>query len=400
MKNARPLLTVALGLTLLSACSQAPKQTGLEPQFGTAANDAAVEVALDKSLGHVYVAGNLGQKAFIRQYQRDGSLNWERSSAARAGQLIKTVASDVDASGNVYLAWGYYEDDLPAEPDFIADGTFISKLDKSGKLLWRKSFANVIDMSVDAEGNLYLVGENSVRKHDANGKIVWERQPSNYGARMVDVAVASSGNVVASSSNGMIVKYTSSGAQVFRTTRNFGYKGTNDLALGPNEEIAATSTDNISEGTVVVYSVHAFSPDGKRLWQEQYYGDLADSVSPYVAFDPTGNVYLTTEHWACDGGFVFSGTGEGVTCESGSDTDPERSAILVNKYTPSGALTWSRVINKNRSGVDASTAIAAFSENELYLVGKTVNSVNGQKEGGTDAFVARLDGRGKVAWSR
>lgn len=400
MKTVRPLLTVALGLTLLSACSQAPKQTGLEPQFGTTADDAAVDVAIDKNSGRVYVAGNLGKGAFIRQYQRDGSLNWERSSAARAGQFIKTVASDVDASGNVYLAWGYYEDDLPAEPDFITDGPFVSKLDESGKLLWRKSFANVLDMSVDAEGNLYLVGENSVRKHDATGKVVWERQPSNRGARMVDVAVAPSGNVVASSGNGLIVKYTNSGAQIFRTTRNFGFQGTNDLALGPNEEIAATSIDYISEGTVVVYSVHTFSPDGKRLWQEQYYDDLADSVSPYVAFDTTGNVYLTTEHWACDGGFALDEPGYGATCKSGSDTDPEHSAILVNKYTPGGALTWSRVINKNRSGVDASTAIAAFSDNEIYLTGITANSVNGRQEGGTDAFIARLDGRGKVAWSR
>ena len=218
---------------------------------------------------------------------------------------------------------------------------------------------------------------------------------------MVDVAVAPSGNVVASSGNGLIVKYTNSGAQIFRTTRNFGLQGTNDLALGPNEEIAATSTDNISEGTAGVYSIHVFRPDGERLWQEQYYDTVPRN--PYVTFDAAGNVYLTTEHWACDSGVEPANgpaSGDGVTCENGSDTDPEFSAILVNKYTPSGALTWSRVINKNRSGVDVSTAIAAFSENELYLVGKTANSVNGRKEGGIDAFVARLDGRGKVVWSR
>ena len=97
MKIARPLLIAALGLTLLSACSQIP-QGSLEPQFGTAANDAAVEIALDKNLGHVYVAGNLGKKAFIRQYQRDGSLNWERSSAVRTGLFAKTLATDVDAA--------------------------------------------------------------------------------------------------------------------------------------------------------------------------------------------------------------------------------------------------------------------------------------------------------------
>lgn len=399
MKTARPRLIAALGLTLLSACSQAPKSS-LEPQFGTAADDAAVEVALDKNSGHVYVAGNLGQKAFIRQYQRDGSLNWERSSTTRSGLFAATIATDVDASGSVYLAWAYYEDDFPTEPAFIANGPFVSKLDKSGKLIWRKSFTNMLDMSVDVDGNLYLVGENSVRKHDATGEVVWERQPSNRGARMIDVAVAPSGNVVASSNNGMIVKYTDSGAQIFRTIRNFGLVGTNDIALGPNEEIAATSTNSASEATAVAYSIHVFRPDGERLWQEEYYSSTI--ASPYVAFDATGNVYLTTEHLACDSGveLVDGGGGSGVECESGADTDPERSAILVNKYTMGGALTWSQVINKNRSGVDASTSIAAFAENELYLGGKTVNSVNGQQEGGVDAFAARLDGRGKVVWSR
>lgn len=217
---------------------------------------------------------------------------------------------------------------------------------------------------------------------------------------MVNVEVAASGNVVASSDNGIIVKYTNAGSQIFRATRNFGFGGTRDLALGPNEEIAAASVNSVSEGTATALSFYVFRPDGTRLWQDRYY-DYHDPQYIGATFDVLGNVYFTTEHWACDSGVTLAyGAGEGVTCESGSDSDLERSAILVNRYTPSGALTWSRVINKNRSGVDASASIAAFSENEIYLVGKTANSVNGQKAGGTDAFIARLDGRGKGAWSR
>lgn len=263
MKHFRPLVLVSLTLALLvSACSQVPEGArGLEAQFGTPADDAAVDVALQKGLGDVYVAGHSGNRAFIRQYKRDGSLAWERLSAARTGLFAKTLASDVDAVGNTYLAWAYYQNDFSPSPYDLADGPFISKLDKTGKLLWRKPFANLVAMDVDAKGNLYLVGNNSVRKHNAAGGLVWERKPSTFGANMVDVVVAASGNVVASSDNGMIVKYTGGGAQIFRTTRNFGFEGTRDLALGPNEEIAATAVDSdVSEGTATAFSFHVLPP--------------------------------------------------------------------------------------------------------------------------------------------
>jgi hypothetical protein len=179
----------------------------------------------------------------------------------------------------------------------------------------------------------------------------------------------------------MIVKYTGGGTQLFRITRDFRYEGTRDLALGPNEEIAAVSVDYVSEATATALSVHVFRPDGTPLWQDRYYDDRHQRLMG-VAFDASGNVYLTTEHWACDSHVeLVPETGSAATCERGFDSDPERSAILVNKYTPSGSLVWSRIFNKHRPGKDAGTAIAAFSENELYLVGTTANGVNGRARG-------------------
>lgn len=402
MKRFRPFAFVLVALAVLvSACSQVPENGGLEPQFGTAANDAAVDVALHRGLGHVYVAGDLGNRAFIRQYKRDGSLVWERFSAARPGLFANTLATEVDATGNAYLAWAYYENDFSTDPYDIADGPFVSKLDKTGTLLWRKPFANLTGMEVDGKGNLYLVGNNSVRKHSATGSLLWERKPSNFGANMVDIVVAASGNVVASSDNGMIVKYTGGGTQLFRTTRNFGYEGTRDLALGPNEEIAATTLDSdVSEGTATAFSVHVFRPNGTPLWQDRFYDDRYQQLMG-ATFDASGNVYFTTEHWACSSRVTLAfQPGDGALCESGSDSDPERSAILVNKYTPSGTPVWSRVFNKNRPGMDAGTAIAAFSENELYLVGTTASGVNAQSAGGLDAFLMRLNAQGQKVYSR
>ena len=401
MKRFRPFTLVLLALAVLvSACSQAPESRGLEPQFGTAADDAAVDVALHRGLGHVYVAGDLGNKVFIRQYKRDGSLGWERLSATRTGLFANTLATEVDAAGNAYLAWAYYNNDFSTDPYDIADGPFISKLDKTGKLLWRKPFANLTGMEVDGKGNLYLMGNNSVRKHSAAGRLLWERKPSSFGANMVDVVVAASGNVVASSDTGMIVKYTGGGTQLFRTTRNFGLSGVDGLALGPDEEIAAAASVSVSEGTATRKDLKVFKPDGTLVWETSLYDDMAADTTA-LAFDERKNVFYTTEHWACESDVTLGEQpGDGALCERGSDSDPERSAILVNKYTPSGSLVWSRVFNKHRPGRDAGTAIAAFSENELYLVGTTASGVSGHSAGGLDAFLMRLNAQGQKVWSR
>lgn len=397
----RFFVSLAFALTLfLSACSQTPEITspGLEPQFGTAAADRAVDVAVQRRLGHVYVAGNLGNRAFLRQYGRNGTVAWERLSAAKPGLHARTLASGVDARGNAYLAWAYYDADFAFD---AVEGPFITKLDQKGALLWRKTFSDLYSMDVDAQGNLYLAGRNSVRKHTPSGALVWERKPSTRDARMTQIAVSPKGNVVAASSNGLIVKYDGSGTRMFRTVRNFGFSGPDDLALGPNEEIAASYTAITSEGTVYRARVKVFTPEGTALWDDgvvvEYPGA---SLLPAVTVGADGSVYFTTEHFACGASFDFGQDGDGATCLGGEDTDSAKSAILVRKYTPSGAPVWSRVLNKNREGLDGGTGIAAFSSSELYVVGATESAVNGRNFGGVDAFLLRLDARGKSVWSR
>jgi hypothetical protein len=242
-------------------------------------------------------------------------------------------------------------------------------------------------------------GENAVRKYAPSGALIWERRPSNRGARITNVAVAPSGNVVAASDNGLIVKYDARGTQLFRSTRNFRYSGAVNVALGPNEEIAATYTDSGMEGTVLSAGLRVFAPDGTERWGDSVY-TFGSSASPAVTFTADGHLYWTTEHWACGGSFTFDYEVWDLTCSGDDDSDPSRSAILVRKYRPDGAVVWSRVFNKHRHGTDASAAIAAASASELYVVGATESPVNGVRAGGVDAFVLRLDSQGKRVWSR
>jgi hypothetical protein len=395
---------LALSLVfLLAACSQSPREPNapsLEPQFGTAADDRAVDVAVQRRLGHVYVAGNFGDRAFLRQYRRDGSLGWER----RLQSSSRALATEVDGDGNSYLAWAEFGERCNEWGcRTLRVGAFVSKYSPSGTQLWRKSFPDLLSLAVDASGNLYLGGQNSVRKHTPTGALVWERRPSNREAGITNIAVSAQGNVVAASDNGMIVKYNASGTQLFRTVRNFGFAGVVDLALGPNEEIAATYTvQGTFEGTIDLAGVVVFRPNGVRYWRDRLakYSGPDNFISPAVTFDASGNVYLTTDHWACSSGLEFDVYSWELSCSEGGDSDGSKSAILVRKYRPDGAPIWSRVFNKHRLGVDAGTGIAAFSAGELYVVGETDSAVNGKQFGGRDAFLIRLNEQGRLVWSR
>lgn len=390
-------LTLFAVFALLAACGQKAAQVPLAPLFGTAADDAAVAVTLQKRLGHVYVAGNSGSRAFVRGYTRAGVFRWERLVTPPTGRSARTVAADVDAAGNVYLATVYTSSNPDVYPEI---DPVIAKYSRGGGLLWRKPFANLLGMDVDTLGNLYLVGDNSVRKHDPQGGLLWERSPSNRNAPMVAVAVSARGNVVAASGNGLIVKYAGDGTQRFRTVRNFGTRGVVALALGPNEEIAATSSDGIEEGTVTTRTLAVFGPGGARVWDVTVYDAPTGGFETGVAFGRDGSVYLTTGGWACGSGVRLPDEPfDGAVCDRGSDRDPERSAVLVNKYTLTGAPVWARVLNKDRPGLDAGTGVAAFSADELYLIGDTVNGF-GTRAGGVDAFLLRLDAQGGLVWAR
>jgi hypothetical protein len=157
MSHTRPLLLAVSTLALLvSACSQPAdvQVPRVMPQFGTAADDSATSVATHSAHPHVFVAGTTGtagDKAFIRRYNRDGSLAWERLSASR-GTRTEVGGVGTDVAGNAYIAY--------------ADLTVVlSKLNKNGGLLWRKQLSEAntsyqrtsLDaLTTDSAGNSYV----------------------------------------------------------------------------------------------------------------------------------------------------------------------------------------------------------------------------------------------------
>ena len=130
MKNARPLLLAASTLALLiSACSQAPVALDtptLAPQFGSADDDFAQDVALTSAQqvfvlssreGYIYDKHGYQEgpdkKALLTRYDASGKQVWSKELASYTcswnqwdgcgvGEGLETQTLELDAENNVY----------------------------------------------------------------------------------------------------------------------------------------------------------------------------------------------------------------------------------------------------------------------------------------------------------
>lgn len=391
MKHARPLLLAASTLALfISACSQPAdvQAPNLESQFGTIANDSATAVAVNSAHSHVFVAGVTGateDKVFIRRYNRDGGLVWERLSAPQGVDSNTHVGgAGTDMAGNTYVA-------------YAGKAVTLSKLNKSGSLLWRKQLTEADTpyegMSVpafvtDSAGNSY-VGiqqyliqdggsfeyDSELRKYDPAGKLLWQRRYEADAVRFDDLAVGSGGAVYGTSRNDgaertVLTKYDAGGQVAWQVEVNDGRKSY-VAARGDSVYVA----DDSSVGpTYTEYSIAG------ALKRQVTAPRFTFSYLQDVSVDASNNVYLTD--------FV-----------SRANDDSGDYDLVVQKHAPGGALLWAYA--PRLAGTSEVTyTVAAQTTGELYVVGDTEGKVNGKNYGKTDAFLLHLDTAGKKVWSR
>jgi hypothetical protein len=230
-------------------------------------------------------------------------------------------------------------------------------------LVWTRQFGTPTDdrgggVAVDGAGDIYLTamtygslggpsagGQDAyVAKFDDSGALQWTRQlgtPTDDAGRRV--AVDGTGGVYIAG----------------RTRGSLG---------GPS----AGGRDTF---------LAKYDTSGELQWMRQI-GSFADEhLTPSVAVDGAGDVYIANSTLGSVGG-PSAGNSDG----------------FVAKYDASGALRWTRQFGT--SAWDNTHAIAVDAAGGVYIVGQTEGSLGGPIAGSWDAFLLKFDASGTRVWAR
>ena len=307
----------------------------------------------------------------------DPALAWNVFLGGTSYEGGRAVA--VDAGGNVYVAgygngpWGE-----PIRPFVGSENAFVAKFDASGSLLWLTFLGGGVasgdigyGIAVDAGGSTYVTGTSA----------------GSWGAPINDYA---------GGGDTFVAKLDTSGALLWNTflggTGNDAGRG---IAVDASGNVSVTGRSDSSWGTPVrpwqgFYDafVARLDADGTLLWNTFLGGGV---VSGYhtgyaVAADPGGSVLVTGDSnmpWGAPIG-PWSGL---------------RNAFIA-KIDGDGALVWNTFLGGNEESgfgiaVDASGGIVVTGSSSGRSWGAPIRPMGAYG----DAFVAKLDAGGTLAWN-
>jgi uncharacterized delta-60 repeat protein len=219
-------------------------------------------------------------------------------------------------------------------------------------------------VATDAEGSVYVAGfsyggsidgqtsngdvDGFVTKYTANGTKVWTRLVGGAGEDCGLVATAADGSVYVGGST---------------------YSSTID---------GLTSNGSL-DGFVTKYT-----SDGTKVWTRMA-GGVGLDVGRSVATGADGSVYVAGESY---GSYI-----DGQTSNGGWDG-------FVIKYTPDGAIGWTRLAGG--AGDDRGQSVATGPDGSVYVAGYSYGDyIDGQpSNGGVDGFVTKYTAAGTKVWTR
>ncbi len=320
-------------------------------QFGTGNPDYNGNVALDR-FGNVLLGGLANQlpvgaelyaTAFLRKYEDNGDMQWERQFGwpELPFKYNGVVGVGADGAGNVFAA-GTSSPFPPGEGE-----GFLRKYDPDGQLIWPRGLPGGItcDLTVDEGGNSVICGWGSVvhpsaggldafvARYNGAGDLLWARQ---IGTPVQDQA---SGVATDGAGNVLVAGYT---------------RG---------------ALDGENQGDLD-YFLAKYDADGELLWLSQV-GTAGNDIGSDVVVDAAGNAYVTGR---TDGYPVGSVT---------------TSNAFVSKFDPDGELLWTQRIGTPDS-LEYAHGIALDGEENLIIVGSTDGDLAGVNAGKEDAFIAKL----------
>jgi len=280
----------------------------------------------------------------------------------------------VDGSGNVYVtgdsnvSWGSpvraYDSDIDS---------FAAKLDSAGALTWNTFLGGTGTdighaIAVDGNGDIYVAGSSNA---------TWGSPETAYDSFY----------------DGFAAKLDSSGALTWNTFlggAGIDYGAGLAVDVGGNVYVAGYS--NVTWGTPVqAHSTgqDAFAaeldPSGALTWST-FLGGSSDDFGYGIGVDSSGNVYVAGYSYATWGSPVRAYT-------AGSDA-------FAAKLDGDGALTWNTFLGG--AGLEYGYGIAVDGSGNVYAEGNSDATWGSPVRAYTsvsDAFAAKLDSSGNLAWN-
>ncbi len=289
--------------------------------------------------------------------------------------LVLGSDSSVIVAGLSYESWGT---PLASYTDF--NDPFVAKFDSSGNLLWNTfvgvSGSSGVDgprIAVDSAGNIYVTGistgnwgdpinphqfgyENFVAKLSPSGSLLWNTFLNSMGyGQGADIALDKSGNIYVIGSS----------------IRSWGFP-VRPLAGYENAFVAKLSNS------------------GQLLWNTFLGSDSYGNGACGLGVDDTGSVYVT--------GYCAFSWGSPIRPHAGDGTYD----AFVARLDSGGHLVWNTFLGAGDSSEDYGYGIAVGAAGEAFVTGTSRGGTWGSPVSafnGFDAFVAKLDTNGNLAWN-
>jgi hypothetical protein len=393
--------------------------------LGGAGADAATDLALDR-FGNRLVAGTFtgtvdfdpgpatialtsagGTDGYLAKYTPAGNLLWALPLGGPGDDAPHRVA--VDFAHNVYVAGAFSGDvdfnaGVGVAPRSSAGGTdvFVAKFSPAGGLRWVAAFGGpgddaAADVRVDDQGSVYLTGtftgdtdvdaglgvralhshggtDAFAAKFDSTGRPLWAHAIGGQGDdRGAGVAVDPAGFLFLSGS----------------------FTETVDFDPGPG--VHPLTSAGGSDGYLVKYTW-----DGFCVWAESIGGPQDDEPAPGgLAVDDEGDVYVGGSF---EGTADFDPSPDAANLTSVGDDD-----FFLAHYATTGAYEWAvcagaagpdaaRRLTPEGGGVVVTGTFSGGAADFDPGPGATWLSTQGTA-GAADAFVARYDADGRLAWA-
>ena len=322
-------------------------------------------------IGNITTAGGLSLDAGYFQFVDGTAEAPTLGSVEQFGtpgiDLSFTVANSKDRS-NSTLSAGYTSGSLGGRDRGALDG-FIARYNNQGNLQWTRQFGttsidNAYGVDTDASGNIYLlsrtngalaannagIGNDVVfSKYDRRGRELFQIQfgsPGNDNP-FVDPRVDSAGDIV-------IAGYT-----------NDDLGGTN-----PDTEIPPSADAWIAK----------YDDQGNQLWIEQF-GTVEGDETFGLDLDSQDNIYTT--------GWTRGDLGAPNNLSPDGEVTYD---VWLAKYDPDGNQQWIEQFGTNT--FDWSWDVATDVNDDIYITGWTLGSLEGSNAGSYDVWVAKYDSDG------